>query len=354
MKKFIGTRMLKTGIGVSFALLVSQLLQLNSTFAGVVTLIGMKETTKKSVQYGFTLFVGSILSLITGFIIENSVGVGPLTFGLGTILIIAILVAFHLIDGLILSVIVMYHTFDAFPMDFYEFLSFSARELLILTIGILVSIIVNLVAPQKYDSQLKEEIDHYYSVLSEYLFSIAKWIQKPTKEFPFSLNEIHQQRKFVKKLIEKAEIGMENYLLSSNKIQYEAFIVELKTIQKLISIIEDMIIEVKRISATRLQTYPVAQALELVAKIQLNPEKTTLSTYQRTKRVLDHLEEYFKSSPLPETRGEFVDRSSLHHLFLYLQDYLDVLTSFCSEKRKETTPKKWIIGQFISQNVIKS
>ncbi|MFV9510358.1 aromatic acid exporter family protein [Tepidibacillus sp. LV47] len=357
MRKFIGPRILKTGIGVTFALIVSQLLHLNTTFTGVVTLIGMKETIKKTVQYGSTLFAGSILSLIVGFILGTSLGVSPLIFGLGTILIIAILVAFRLVDGLILSVIVMYHVFDAFPMDFYQFVSFSFRELLILIIGILSSIIVNLLAPQKYDQQLKEEIDHYYSILSEYLLSIAKWIKNPEKELPLSLHEFYQHQKDIKRLIKKAEIGIENCFSANSKIQYESYIMKFKAIQKLISIIEDMMLEMKRISGTHLQTYPVSRAMELLAKIQQHPEETTYSTYQRTKVVLNHLNEYFELSPLPETRSEFIDRSSLHHLFLSIYDYLEILTLLHSEKEKEiekeTIQKKWNLGQLISQNLIK-
>lgn len=325
VKKIIGMRILKTGIAVTMSLVISQLLGIPSSFAGVVALIGVKLTTKKSLHYGSTLLLGSFLSVFLGLIIGIYIGTGPIAFGLSTIIAIAILVAFRLVDGLILAVVVMYHVIEAMPISLEEFWSFSINELVIVFIGIASSVIVNTVAPQKFNQKLENNIDDYYHLLTSFLNGISGTIRKPAISKILSTSDYLIHRSKIRGLIENAEMGKENCLTLHAGQQYDVLIKKLKSLQKLLTIIEEMSLEVKRLSTTNVYSDHVAKTIDLLAKIQHHPEKTTLSTYKRIFVLMDNLKEYFQNSPLPETRQEFVDRSYLHHLFLYTNDYIDTL-----------------------------
>jgi len=325
MKKRIGTRILKTGAAVTLALLFVQLLGLESSFAGVVALIGIKPTTKKSLTYASTLLLGSILSIVIGILIGMYLGSGPISFGIATIVAISTLVAFRLTEGLILAVVVMYHVLEAFPMSINHVWSFSFQEILIVLIGIAASLITNMVAPQKFNQELQQSILDYYQLFYQYLTEITHTIRKPAISKLLRSNDYHYHRQKLRQLIQQAELSKENSLTAKEQNQYDQYMDKLKRLQKLLTMIEDMSIELNRISNHYIYSEQVAKALDLTAKIQENPEKTTLSTYKSIFVLMDQLREYFNQSPLPESRQEFIDRSSLHHIFLYTNDYIDVL-----------------------------
>lgn len=324
IKKILGTRILKTGFAVTLALLLTQLLDIESSFAGVVALIGMKQTTKKSLHYGSTLLLGSIISIALGLLFGMYIGTGPVAFGLSTVIGIAILVAFTLTEGLILAIVVMYHVLEAFPIS-DEIWTFLSREIIIVFIGIVVSVAINIIAPQRFNKQIQENIQSYYHLFHDYLNQITEAIRTPSIARIIGREDFMNHRLKLRQLIQNAEISKENCLTAKGQKQYDQLIYQIKLLQKLLTIIEDMSIELKRISGTYIYSEQVAKAIDLLAKIQYDPEKTTLSSYKRIFVSLDHLRQYFNQSPLPESRQEFVDRSSLHHLFLYTNDYIDVL-----------------------------
>ncbi len=325
MKKLMGTRILKTGAAVTLALLLMQILSIQSSFAGVVALIGIKPTTKKSLHYGSTLLLGSIISIVIGILMGIYIGSGPFSFGIATIIAISTLVAFSLTEGLILAVVVMYHVLGAFPMTFNDLWTFSFNELIITFAGIASSVIVNIIAPQKFNQQLHQSIRSYYHVFQHYLIDIMNTINKPATSKMLNTNDYVLHRHKIRQLIENAQTGKENSFTAHERNQYDQYIDKLKLLQKLLTIMEDISIETKRISGTYIYSEQIAKTVDLLAKIQYCPEKTTLSSYKRIFVLMDHLKAYFHESPLPESRQEFVDRASLHHIFLYINDYIDIL-----------------------------
>jgi len=331
--------MLKTGIAVAAALIFSKAIGIESTFAGVVALIGLKQTTKKTVHYGTTLLFGSILSILIGVVVGNYLGVGPLAFGVGTIIAIAVLVPLRLSEGLILSIVVMYHVLEAIPISLSKFVSFSLNELLIVFIGIVASIIVNIAAPQKFDHQLESSITNSYQAFEQYLSDLANYIRNP--QIKKKDNKGYQKlNKELKSLIVKAKLGRENCLHHERFEQHEHYIAKLRLLQKSFSVLDQITTEVSLLSNTNIHTENVAKALDLLAKIQLAPEHATLSTYKRMYTILDNLEEHFEASPLPQTREEFVDRSALYHIFIYSKEYLDLLHALRQQDLKKSNSNK--------------
>lgn len=324
-KKIIGKRILKTGIAVSLALIISSLLNLDSTFAAIVALIGLKETTQKTFRYSLTLIYGSIIALAIGLIIVLLLGNNPLSFGLGTIIIIALLVALRLNEGLILSVIVMYHVLENYPKEISEFLSFSIQELTLIIVGILVSVFVNVILPQKHDNYLEKNIEDLNVKLSDYLMQLADKIANPSCNSAVNISTLPSLKNNINKLIEKAQLSKENTLHENKKEQYDSIITKLTTLNKLIYMLEDMSKETNRLCENYDHSELISKALRVLARIQRFPENTSPSSYKRLSLSLKHLHDEFEWSPLPASRKEFEDRSSLYHLYLDIIEYADEL-----------------------------
>ncbi|OEF99870.1 hypothetical protein BHF71_01470 [Vulcanibacillus modesticaldus] len=325
MKIPIGSRILKSGIAVTIALFTSQFFGIDSNFAGVVALIGVKQTTKKSIDYGVTLLLGSILSIFIGILVGFNIGTGPLAFGIATIIAIAAIVTLNLTEGLILAVVVMYHVLAAISTTLDTIWIFSIKELIYVLIGIAISVIINAIAPQKYEHQLEENIKYHYKLFSKHLYEIAEAITNPSSSKTPNKNNILNHRIMLKQMLNQAEIGRENCLHSLSKDKYELYIYKLKSLQKLLALLTDISSETDRLSDSYIYSEKVAKMFKILAKIQLNPETTTSSSYKRVFNSIDDLNKYFQDSPLPETRREFEDRSLLYHLFLYVNDYLELL-----------------------------
>ncbi len=324
MRKLVGKRVIKTGFAVSIALMISSLLGFDSTFAGVVSLIGLKETTKKSFQYGTTLIFGSFIALIIGLGLVHLTGNNPLAFGLGTIVTITLLVTFRLYDGLILSVIVMYHVLENFPTKWHDFFQFTFHEISVILIGIITSVGINFLFPQKHHRYLEKKIEEIYVQLSDHLSQIAKNISDP-KRNNIETALLEKERKSIRKLIEKAEISNENIINEKEKEYYKGLSDKLKILKKLLFMLEDITRETNRLEKNYLHSETIAKAFTILKRIQRFPEQTSASTYKRLFYSLKHLHEEFKDSPLPESRIEFEDRSSLYHLYLHTMEYADEL-----------------------------
>lgn len=321
----IGKRMLKTGIAVTLSLAISSLFNLESTFAAVVALIGLKETTQKTFRYSATLIYGSILSMIIGLIIVFLLGNNPLSFGIATIIIIAILVALKLNEGLILSVIVMYHVIENSPKEISDFLSFSIQEFSLIFIGISISLLINIVFPQKHNNYLEKNINELYVTMSDQLILLSEKILNPACNNQVNTSSLIKQRRNIKKLIDKAELSKENILNESKKEYYDSLIDKLVSLKKLLYLLEDMSKETNRLCETYNHSSIISKAFKILSRIQRYPEHTTPSSYKRLSLSLKHLHDEFEKSPLPTSRKEFEDRSALFHLYLSILEYADEL-----------------------------
>ena len=326
MKKILGPRILKTGVAVSLSLLITQLIGINSSFAGVVSLIGVKQTTKRSLHYGITLFLGSIVSIFIGIFVGLYLGSGPIAFGFATIIAIPFLVAFGFAEGLVLALVVMYHIIEAPPITIDQFWFISFHELILVFIGISISVMVNLAAPQRFEKNIQEGINSFYLQLSNYLHQVSLALQTPCNSIKvLSAEEYLAKINTIKRLSENADLGRENSITQQERLQYDQLIFKLRSLRGLLDILEAVAIESRRLSCSYIYSEQIAKVLELLAKIQANPEKTTISSYHRIFKLMSKLEQYFDNSPLPASREEFVNRSALHHIFLSLKDYIDSL-----------------------------
>ncbi|WP_339063538.1 aromatic acid exporter family protein [Tepidibacillus marianensis] len=328
MKYKIGKRTIKTGIAVALSIGLAHLIGFTTTFSGVVALIAMKETSKRTVRYGVTLFLGSLLSVVIGLILGLFLGKSVIAFGLGTIIAIALIVSLHLADGIILATIVVYHVLDAMPIIGRQFISFSLKEIAVIGIGIVISVLVNLVAPQKYDSQLKVYTEDFNTRFASFLERMAAGVQQPELKSIPTQEEYYECRKRIKVLLDQAEISKENVLLWNESNSYDQYIAKLQLYKKLIALLEELTFQVGHLQSAHFHSKSIAGSLQQLSKMQKDPSANSIETFEEMTELLNRLDDRYANSAMPETREEFVDRAHLYHIFIYVREYADTLFLF--------------------------
>ena len=332
MKYKIGKRIIKTGIAVSLSIGLAQLFGFTTTFSGVVALIAMKETSKRTVRYGVTLFLGSLLSVFIGLLLGLLLGKSFIAFGVGTILALSLIVGLRLTDGIILATIVVYHVLDAMPITGKEFISFSLKEVAVIGIGIVVSVFVNLIAPQRYDSQIKMNTEDFNHRFASFLQRMAASVTNPELKSIPSQDEYYECRKRIKILLDQAEISKENVLLGEDHSTYDQYIARLKLYKKLIALLEEITFQVGHLQSTHTHSQSIANSLLQLSKMQHDPNSNTIESFEEMYELLNRLDDRYANSAMPETREEFVDRAHLYHIFLYVREYADSLFLFYENK----------------------
>jgi len=332
LKYKIGKRIIKTGIAVALSIGSAHLFGFTTTFSGVVALIAMKETSKRTVRYGVTLFLGSLLSVFIGLFLGLLLGKSIIAFGLGTIIALTLIVSLRLNDGIILATIVVYHVLDAMPIIGKQFISFSLKEIAVIGIGIIISVLINLIAPQKYDTQLKLHTEDFNTRFASFLERMAASVLNPEIKSIPTQEEYYECRKRIKVLLDQAEISKENVLLWDESRPYDQYIARLKLYKKLIALLEEITFQVGHLQSIQYHSNSIAGSLEQLAKMQKYPALNEIDTFEEMTEFLNLLDVRYSNSALPETREEFVDRAHLYHIFLYVREYADTLFLFYENK----------------------
>ena len=147
----IGARTLKTGLAIALSIIVSIVLIPGST--GILAGIAAVTTTMPSVRKSYEMFIKRTESNVIGGIVAvialYTIGPGPITTGIASIIAIVILNYLKLSDVLVLSVItvvaVMLTTNDVYYIA-------ALNRVLDTVIGVTVTFIINwLVYPPQYD-----------------------------------------------------------------------------------------------------------------------------------------------------------------------------------------------------------
>lgn len=346
---FIGRRILKTGIAVSLSLIITHLLGIASNFAGVVALIGLKQTTRKTYEYARTLILGSILSLILGAITSRFFGSSDLTFGVVTIIDIALIVTLGWGEGMILAVVEMYNIMAQDFPSINHVIQYSFEQMVILFVGVGASLLMNILMPQKFIRHLEEGTKKVHADHAAALDEIRLLVLHPRGaddlqfmvDPPLAANGIktphigdHEEPchhplshsfKTLKHLTEVSNRGKENTLLSGDALAYESWHDQVRSLHRQHQMLREMILFCKRISGVYDHSPIIAKALGVVSGIQKRAGRITPSSFRRIHRALENLYLLFRNSPLPQTREEFETRSSLYHLYLLIIKYLETL-----------------------------
>ncbi|MYL33562.1 aromatic acid exporter family protein [Pontibacillus yanchengensis] len=309
----IGYRTLKTAVGTPVAIWFAQMLALtNFASAGILTILCIQNTRKRSIVSASSRFAACILAMVFSFIIFETIGYHPLAIGIMLILFIPTTVKLKITEGIVTSSVIILHLYGSNDINGETLLN----ELLLIVVGIGVALILNLYMPS-LEGKLREKQtaveENFQRILQEIAVFLRSGDQKWTgKELTTTANLLDEAKAL-------AYRDVENHLLRGHHQYYHYFQMR----QKQFELLERMLPLISRINQTSDHATIIADFFEELSQ-NVHPGNTAVLFLQQIKE----LRHEFKQADLPQTREEFETRASLFTLLNEIEQYLVIKRMF--------------------------
>ncbi|WP_027407713.1 aromatic acid exporter family protein [Anoxybacteroides tepidamans] len=309
----IGYRTIKTAIGAAISISLAQHLGLkNFASAGIITLLCIQVTKKKSLQTAWARFVACVVAIVFSFAFFKGIAYHPLTVGLLLLFFIPTTVWMKVTEGIATSSVVILHFYAAkrFTMEMV------VHELLLITIGIGVALIVNMYMPS-VENKLKEQqriVEDLFRIIFK---EIVKYLR--TNESDWDGKELMLAADVLREAKMMALRNVENHFWRNEEGYYHYFRMrerQLEIIERVLPLVTSL-------------TYTVEQRIEVADFIdQLSDAIHPGNTADRFLCQLHQMKKQAETMPLPKTREEFEERAALLHLVKELEQYLIIKSQF--------------------------
>lgn len=325
MKFRIGYRTLKTAVGTALSIVLAQAVGLASyTSAGILTILCIQVTRKKSLRASWDRFFACILAMVFAWIFFENIAYHPLVIGVLLLFFIPTAVMFQAKDGIVSSSVILLHIYSAGNIT----LDIVINELGLIVIGIGVALIMNLYMPSverkldDYQEQIEAKFKKIFTEIVTYL---------RTNESNWDGHEITEAAK----LIDEAKIlsfqDVENQLLKQKNSYYHYF----KIREKQFDIIERVLPIVTSINIMVEQREIIATFIEELAK-GIHPGNSA-HIYLDKLMAMKH---DFENMNMPQTREEFEARAALLHFVNEMERYLIIKSQFQGLKKRRRVNRK--------------
>ncbi|MCM3161648.1 aromatic acid exporter family protein [Metabacillus litoralis] len=309
----IGYRTAKTALGTTLAIMLAQFLGLdNYTSAGIITILCIQVTKKKSLKSSWARFLACLIAMIFSFVFFEGIAYHPLVIGLLLLFFIPTTVIVKATEGIVTSTVVIFHLFSEEQIT----LDIIGNELSIVVIGIGMALIMNLYMPsvEKKLKNLQIEIEENLAVIFQ---EIERYLTE--KDQKWDGKEITKTAKLIDEAKTIAFRDVENHFLRHENSYYHYF----KMREKQFEIIERVIPIVTSIHIAMEQSKMIADFLHELS-LNIHPGNTAnkfLSQLQEMKRSFEEMD-------LPKTREEFEARAALLHFVREMEQYLVIKSQF--------------------------
>lgn len=301
----IGFRTIKTALGTGASIAIAELLSLSfSPSAGIMTILCIQPTKKRSLRTAFSRISACIMGLSLGTLLFLLFGYHPLTL-VGLFLIhIPLLVRFRLQESLLTSTVVVFHLYTAKEFT----LPFIWNEIQLILIGVGVALLLNLYMPSK-EGKLKEYAQHIETNFQMIFRQLAFFVR--SGDTTWSGKELVETAQLLEQAKDIANQTLENHLLRKQDKHYRYFKMRERQFER----IEQMLPLVSSIDLHVRQCHDIADLFEYLAA-HLTDDPQHLLDYWRNKRDI------FKEMDLPASRDEFETRASLFALLNDMEQYI--------------------------------
>lgn len=327
MRKKIGMRTIKTAVGATIAIILANFFGLKYALsAGVITILSVQNTKRKSVEIAWSRFNSTCLALMISGILFSLIGFNAFAFGLYLLIFIPLAVSYKLSDGIVMSSVLVTHLLG----EGYISLSLIANEFFLVIIGAGIAILFNLYMP-KMQPRIKEDqakIEEQFRIV---LLCLAGTTSSQSvaidEEFLFQTLE-----EMLLKARDRAMLHKENYLLDEMTYYVQYMDMRFMQYQVLLSMRQTL----GKVVMTVEQSSLIADLTEHIA-FNLHEYNPAEDLIQMTQDVLTQC----RNQELPKTREEFENRALL---FQYLNDLQYLLEIKCHFVRNLTEQRRLKFG----------
>lgn len=335
MKKVIGLKTLKTGVGAACAMFLADVIGLKyAASAGIITILSIQNTRRESVLVAVRRLTATCLALILGAAVLSSAGFNPVGFGIYLMIFIPFAVKIKVTEGIVPASVLVTHLLGEGRIT----LSLIANELALMVVGAGVALLVNSYMPSVEEELLKEK-----KKLEEAMYKIfLKIEQSLQKEKPLLV-------------IEEETADLEEALqagrMKANQYRNNAFLSEKSLYEKYFDMRYSqyqIMIYMKRHFE---HFYMMAPQANDIARLTHQVAESSLGMCQveEVMQSLEVLRDQFKQSSLPVSREEFENRAMLFQFLTDLEQFLFVKQLFkqgLSEKEKSEYSRYYDFSTF--------
>lgn len=312
--KFFGYRTLKTGIGAAVAMILAKQLGLQyAVSAGIITILSIQSTKKKSVKVALQRMAAVILALAMSSLTFKTIGYSEVAFGVFLLLFIPATVRLNVSEGIVVSSVLATHLL----IEKSVAMSLICNELSLMAVGASVALLFNLYMPS-IEGHIKED----QAYIEERMKKILICMSKALKEQHMALEEdelfgeleakLHKGRKLAYKNLNNYFLRDESYYVQYMEMRVQQF-----------ETIKHMKEHFQRFFMTYEQNIMIADFTEQVGS-SLYEENSC----EQLLKELNLLRESFRKMALPETREEFENRAMLFQFLNDMEQFLLIKNEF--------------------------
>ena len=314
MKKFsIGYRTLKTALGTSIAIAIASYFDLQFfTAAGILTILCIQPTKRKSVHAVYTRIISSLVGMTYAFIFFEIFGYSPIVLGIVLLLFIPTIVSLGVAEGFVSSAVIMMHIFLTanFTVDLF------INEIALMAIGFGMGLIVNMYMPDisKELNNHREKIEHLYKKI---LAEIASYLRNG--DTMWDGKELIEAAKVLDAAKALAFQDVQNHLTRKDNIYYVYFDMR----EKQLEIIERVLPKITALPVMTEQAPLIAAFLEDVSE-----HVHSGNTANHFLEKLDNVKDEFAKMPLPKDHETFLAMAAMYQFIEEMDEYLVIKQSF--------------------------
>lgn len=309
----IGYRTLKTAIGIALSIGLAEFLHLeNYTSAGILTILCIQTTKRKSVHAIYTRVFASLLVMLLSFIIFSIAGYNTIALGVLVLVFIPFLVMFKVTPGFVSSIVILLHIFNArhFTLELLE------NELLLMLVGFGIGFLVNFYMPDIAKGMDKHRIiieDAYGKIFHE----IELYLR--TGDTAWDGKELIIAEQSIERGKALAYMDIENHLMRKQDLYYRYFDIR----EKQLEIIERVLPKITNLPASVEHSAIVADFIGELSE-NVHSGNTVIENRIKLRAVRDE----FEMMPLPKTHEEFLSMSALYAFIEEIDQYFAVKKGF--------------------------
>lgn len=310
--KGMGYRTIKTAIGAGLAIWIASLFNLEfSTFAGIIVVLCMEKTKKKTVIAMKEKFLASLLSMSLGALFFEMLGYFPIVFTLFILLFVPILVKLKIQSGFVTGIVVVLHVYTVAEATWAMFLN----EFYIIFIGMGIALLVNSFMPSfKQDiKKYKKEIENKFKVI---LYEFSAFLRDNKRNWVG--NELLEVDDLINRAKSIAVQDVENHFLRKENKNY--YYLEMRENQ--LELLKHIMRIVAVISLTDLHVQQKEMFADFLEDLSENVHSG--NTTDQSLAQLEQLKVSMRETALPKTRDEFEIRANLFYLIFEMENYLKI------------------------------
>ncbi|MCL6602910.1 MAG: aromatic acid exporter family protein [Paenibacillus sp.] len=306
----MGFRIIKTAAATLMSILIAAAVGIpNAQSAGLLAILGVEVTRKRSLRTISARFLASLVGLFFGCILFWVFGFHYWVLGVFVLFGFPLIVRAGFKEGIVTSSVIVFRVFGQAEISLHVLL----QQVELLVIGLGSAGMVNLIYMPKTEGvmyQIRKEVDGAFSVIFS---QMARTLRDP--QYLWDGKELITANTAVQQGLTAAGREMENHVIHPDQAWNVYFYMrkeQLESIQGMMQLLS--------------QVYRSFPHGDMVADLfdQLSGDVLAEEYTGRTEHLLEDLEKKFQSMELPSSREEFEVRSAILQLCRELALYLKI------------------------------